>query len=472
MTKIISLQSENVKRLVSVYIEPKGACTTICGRNGAGKSSVLDSIAMALGGKEAIPPMPVHAGKERAQIVAKLSNGLVVTRTFTAAGGTALKVTNAEGAAFSSPQAMLDQLTGSLSFDPLAFIRLDSKKQAETLRQLTGLDFSSQDKEREKLYADRTLVNRRLAEMRAAVAGLKEYPDVPAAEVASGTILAEIEKAQAHNAGKTRLDSVVSVAAANVQRAVETLKTTTVSIAALEKQLAALKGQFAAQTKSVTDSQALLTAAQQEAAGFALMDTTALKAQLAACEDTNRKVRANAQWAKAIAEGQAKKHESEVLTRKIEAIDKAKADALAAAEMPVAGLGLDDAGVTFEGIPLVQCSSALQQRISVAIGAALNPTLRVMMIKDGSLLDMDSLEALRVSAEELDLQVFIERVGTGEECSVIIEDGMVQSAVPVIVAEDTPAKPARTKRVPKSAPATAATSLTDGSSDTPPGAAF
>src|SRR6185436_2642524 len=132
MSKIIKLTSENVKRLTAVEITPKGNVVVIGGRNGAGKSSVLDSIEYALGGDPSAK-MPVRRGEKNAKVVVDLGD-IVVKRSFTSAGGTHLIVTNADGEKQTSPQAILDKLVGRLTFDPLEFSRQKPAQQAETLR--------------------------------------------------------------------------------------------------------------------------------------------------------------------------------------------------------------------------------------------------------------------------------------------------------------------------------------------------
>ena len=98
-----------------------------------------------------------------------------------------------------------------------------------------------------------------------------------------------------------------------------------------------------------------------------------------------------------------------------------------AAEMPVAGISLSDESVMFNGQPLSQASSAEQLKVSVAMAFALKPRLKICLIRDGSLLDENSLKLVAGMAEEADAQVWLEKVSSdGAGCSVVIEDGMVK----------------------------------------------
>jgi hypothetical protein len=106
-------------------------------------------------------------------------------------------------------------------------------------------------------------------------------------------------------------------------------------------------------------------------------------------------------------------------------VDAGKTEKLAAAKFPVDGLSFDETGVTFGGLPFEQASSAEQLRISVAIGIALNPKLKVLLIRDGSLLDADSLKLVAEMAADSDAQVWVERVDDTRKVGVVIEDGSV-----------------------------------------------
>src|SRR5262245_55130191 len=118
--RIVKLEAANVKRLTAVAIEPDGNLVVIGGKNGAGKSSVLDSIAFALGGKDLLCEEPLRNGTEKGHVSVDLGD-LHVRRTFTPDGGSTLVVANADGARYPSPQKVLDALVGKLCFDPLDF---------------------------------------------------------------------------------------------------------------------------------------------------------------------------------------------------------------------------------------------------------------------------------------------------------------------------------------------------------------
>ncbi len=113
------------------------------------------------------------------------------------------------------------------------------------------------------------------------------------------------------------------------------------------------------------------------------------------------------------------------LTDAIAAREKQKVDAITAAEMPVEGLGFGDGEVTYGGIPFEQASDAERLRVSVAIAMASNPKLRVIRVRDGSLLDEEALKALAGIAHDRDYQVWIERVDGSGKVGVVMEDGAV-----------------------------------------------
>jgi ABC-type histidine transport system ATPase subunit len=141
--------------------------------------------------------------------------------------------------------------------------------------------------------------------------------------------------------------------------------------------------------------------------------------------------RTNAQIREARARAQLKKQlnaqqaQVDALTTHLREIDERKANAIAEASMPIDGLAFDDTGVTYGGVPLKQCSAAEQLRVSIAMAMALNPTVRVIRITDGSLLDSSNMALIAEMAAERDFQVWIERVDESGRVGVLIEDGQV-----------------------------------------------
>lgn len=93
--KINRLEIENVKRIKAVKLEPaQNGLTIIGGDNQQGKTSVLDSIAWALGGERYKPSQSTREGSmvpPNLHIV--MNNGLVVERK---GKNSALKVTGPE----------------------------------------------------------------------------------------------------------------------------------------------------------------------------------------------------------------------------------------------------------------------------------------------------------------------------------------------------------------------------------------
>lgn len=429
--KIIDLRSQNVKRLKAVHIHPSGNVVVIGGQNGQGKTSVLDSIMFALGGKDAQCEQPIRNGQTRAEVNIDLGE-FTVRRTFTEAGGE-LTLKSREGAKIASPQAILDRIAGKLSFDPLEFSRQKPKDQLETLRSMVGLDFTAHDAERKRLFDARADLNRRHKEAEAILKNAPRHDDAPKSEQSIADLSAKLAQAQDLDKQFTRKQGDYKT----LKSRIETGKTV---IAGIKEDIAKLQAKLAMADKQLADLEAEAVKVKAEAEAIPEYDLEAMQAQLANVEAVNAKVRQNAQHAQLASATLKLKQESDDLTAKIEKLDAEKAEKLSKAPFPVPGLGLGEHGVTFAGVPFSQASAAEQLRVSVAMGLAMNPRLRVMLIRDGSLLDENSLKLVAEMAAANDAQVWIERVGTGEEVSVVIEDGEVKGAAQAPIEQaDTPA---------------------------------
>jgi DNA repair exonuclease SbcCD ATPase subunit len=411
--KIIRLKAENVKRLNAVEIQPDGNLVIIGGDNEAGKTSVLDSIEMALGGKESVPPEPIRKGAKKAEVVADLGE-LVVTRSFTKKG-TYLTVTTAEGEKPKSPQAILDKLVGTLSFDPLEFSRMAQKQQAEVLRELLGLDFAPLEKKRQQAFDERTGVNRDVKRLSAQLEGMQHFPEAPEEPIDVSQVSEDLRVAQASNEVYRQKHDAATHAEAAVQE--------------WQARAEELKAELQVAEQSLAVARETLAKASEEATAAQQVDESEFHEKLVSASEVNRQVDANARREEVIGNLQTQQMEADRLTRIIQGVDEEKENLLTGAQMPIKGLSLTDQGVTFEGIPFEQCSGSQQLRVSLAMGLAMNPKLRVLLIRDGSLLDEKRLRMVAEMAEKADAQVWIERVGDKDKTAVIIEDGTVKETV-------------------------------------------
>jgi len=412
---IVALEARNVKRLRAVNITPSGEVVIIGGNNAQGKTSVLDSIEMALAGTKC--QQPIRHGASNGKVTIDLGE-LVVTRTFTPGGGT-LTVKGRDGNKFSSPQGVLDKLIGTIAFDPLEFTRMKPAEQLATLREVTGINTAMLDGARQSAYDERTNANRKVKEIEGQLAGMAHHSDAPKEEVNAAELNRQLAEANEKNAERSRFIETGKLLAADFQRAMD-------GVEEMDRKIAEMTAARDALKERATSMAAELNAARAKAADWPEIDTKALAAQLDGIAATNRKVLANLMRGDAIEALERWREKSEKLTAQIEDIDAKKREKLERAKYPVPGLALDDGGVLFNGVPFAQCSAAEQLRVSVAMGLAMNPRLRVLLIRDGSLLDDRSLATLAALAKDSDAQLWIERVGKGDECSVIIEDGEVE----------------------------------------------
>ncbi len=402
---IVCLKAENFKRLLAVEISPDGKVVQVTGRNAQGKSSVLDAIEATLAGLKSCPPRPIRRGADEARIVVETEE-LIVTRRFTDAGST-LVVTGKDGAPMRRPQDVLDKLICNLGFDPLAFTRMDPKKQSETLRKLVGLDFSDIEARRQQAYDARTQVNRDLERAKAQLTAMPTGQGAPEKETPIGDVAQKLNEAAKAQRQKTSLEADAKAALDEIER--------------IDEQIFELNTRRAKQEE-------IAEKAAADARAIEVPDTSDMQKQLDQAETNNRKVRERKAFEEKERHVTQLRQDSDDLSAAVKKAIEEKESTLAAAEFPVPGLSVNEDGVTFNGVPLEQASSAEKLKIGVSMAVAMNPKLRVCIIRDGSLLDDESMEQLRKAAEAYDLQVWVERVDSSGEIGVVIEDGQVAGA--------------------------------------------
>lgn len=424
--KILKLTAENVKKLSVVEITPgdKGL-VIVAGKNGAGKSSVLDSIMYALGGKETMPSKPVRRGEDKAKIELDLGDYSVV-RTITPTGGGSLTVRNKDNQRLDTPQTILDGLFGQLTFDPLEFKGQKPDKRSETLQALVGLDFSKQEAEIKRIFDERTAVNREVKAIEARAVAAKEYPSTPDVEVSTSEILEQQRKASETNSANATRRRSVSECRAKCERLEKEYSAVQDGIEALRTQIKQAETRQN-QLYAVVEAAKIAACAAEKEEIPADVDLSQFEKRCQEVEQLNVMVRANKQKADLRKQWKEKSKVADSLTTKLEALEKEKRAAIQKARFPVDGLSLSDTReVEFNGIPFDEVNTADQLRVSVAMGLAMNPKLRVLLVRQGNDLDSDNLKLIGEMAQAADAQVWLERVSEEGDVAVIIEDGHVK----------------------------------------------
>lgn len=421
--KIIQFTAENIKKLKVVTIKPDGSLVQITGPNGAGKSSVLDSIFYALGGTADLPSQPVRKGAGKGHITLDLGD-IKVTRRFVENGGTSLVVEAANGARFPSPQGMLDELMGKLAFDPLAFTRMKPADQLATLRGLVKIDadLEALDLANKADFERRAECNRNAKRLTAQIAGMMIPEGLPEKPID----IRELTDTLANAAEENNKIETERRRRSDKKKAIDDMKLDFEEMrqeaAQHRKQAEELEAR-ANQIESRSGVETFELAKLPELAP--LVNAKAIAEEIERARKINDAITKRDERRQLNSDLTDAEKESEELTEAMKARVQQKTDAIAKAAMPVDGLSFGEGEVIYNGIPMAQASDAEQLRVSIAIAMAANPKLRVLRIRDGSLLDENSLKVVGEMADKADYQVWIERVDTTGKVGIVMEDGAV-----------------------------------------------
>lgn len=420
--KINALELENVKRIKAVKIDPtQNGLTIIGGDNNQGKTSVLDSIAWALGGDKNKPSNAAREGSTIPPVLkVTLSNGIIVERK---GKNSSLKVTDPSGK--KAGQNLLNSFIEQLALDLPKFMNKTNKEKAEVLLNIIGVgeQLAAYQKQENELYQERLTVGR-IADQKAKFA--KEQPffeDAPKDLVSPQDLINQQQAILAQNGENQRKREKVTQYEYQV-------KTLTDEVARYEQMLNQKKEDL---NKATYD----LSVAKTDALDLLDQSTDELEKNLAEIEETNRKVRANLDKEKAEEEAKGYKTQYDNLTNQIEDVRKQKYDLLNNADLPLPELSIEDNELTYKGKKWDSMSGSDQLRVSTAIVRKLNPDCGFVLLDKLEQMDLRTLTEFNAWLEQEGLQAIATRVSTGDECSVIIEDGYVkenvssQSAQPV-----------------------------------------
>ena len=426
--RIQALEVRDFKGIRDVKLAPGRYMVVIGGNNGQGKTSVLDSIWATLGGARAAPDAPVRRGAETGSTRLDLGD-LKISARWDSDGKFRLYVEKANGDKPSSPQALLDSLRAH-TLDPLAFARMPPAAQAKALRQVAGVEelFARLDAEGKAVQEERRDLNRAVKQDEARLSDFgpeTDYIDVPDVAPDTSAIMAECNAAIEQKAENDRVRAAATAAMTRADRASDRYNDAFALVRRIEKELEDARA-VALNTKAHWDA-TLDDQAVAYAAADALVDpdTSGVAAKLQAADALAGRVRMKQEREAAADRLRATQAEADRATARLQAIAAEKGDALAASKLPVPGLRITGDAATLNGVPLSDISTSEAIRLGLEVAAAQGSKLRVVTIKDGSLLDPAAMAAVEAWAVANDMQVWIEVVGTGTPGAVVIEAGRI-----------------------------------------------
>lgn len=401
--KIKTLHVQRLRNVLEAKIEFDWSLVKISWDNWAWKSTIVDAIFLAILWKTYIGKWRnienlVTNWQEKSEIEVTLEwswKKLRITRKVTENGNTSLDIRS------SDPdeklyQKDLDNLLSEFTVDPLEFTNKTKKEQYEIMKTVSWIDTTRIENEIE-LQEEKTKSARAIAtEHKKTLENAWTPEKVERVDVSKYT--EEYEQAQQHN---NKIDRMVQERE-NIQENIQKLK----------RELSLLEWRLWSANEEI------------EKAGDK-RDTTAIKELLDTADETNKKA---TMWERYV-ELKQKASDTEVSLIKnkelLEELREQRKKMIQEAQMPIENMEFNEKEwVIINDIPFDQHSSAEQLKYACKISTSLNPELKVIYIKDGSLLDSKSMEQLAQFSETEWYQILCERVWE-EADSIVMREGEI-----------------------------------------------
>lgn len=413
--KINKLEIENVKRIKAVKIEPTASGLTIVGgNNNQGKTSVLDSIAWALGGEKYRPSQPQREGSTippTLHIV--LNNGLIVERK---GKNSSLKVTDPSGN--KGGQQLLNEFVEQLALDLPKFMEASGREKAQTLLKIIGVgdQLAALDQEENELYNQRRTIGQIADQKEKFAKEQPYYSDAPKELISPSDLIRQQQEILARNGEN--------------QRKRDQVKKYEDSVFFLRQSVDSMNEQLEEEKRKLQEAEENLQIAQMNAQDLQDESTAELEESISNIEEINRKVRANMDKDKAEEDAREYRDQYNALTADINKTRNAKTDLLQSAELPLPELSVKDGELIYKGQQWDNMSGSDRLKVSTAIVRKLNPKCGFVLLDKLEQMDMQTLNEFGQWLEQEGLQAIATRVSTGDECSIIIEDGYVKDPDP------------------------------------------
>lgn len=409
-TTILSLHIKDFQGIRAARLDnlPPDGVIVVQGPVGAGKTSVLQSIKAALGGKAHVHERAINDEGGAFTVDLELTNGFRIDRHSTPANpkGTLVVIGPDDG---KYGQTALDEFMGPLSFDPLSFISLPLEKQAEIVLSLDSdterpKRIAKLRAERQALVDERKPLNSEMLKIQQMKSPAGERPQ-PVDVSATAARLKDLRAMEA--AAAVTRQTVITVES-NLRNATKRADERFAEVEEARKALARAEQAFLDAKAEEAECKAALDDANAAVlpgpdpnviAGLeqALDDANNLAAALAPWEEWDRAVRRRGELKSEIAEWD----------DRIEASRAAEIAEFSAIQMPIQGMAVDSTGaVLWRGRPLELASGGERISIAVAVAFAVNPELKICLLDEANNIGQPQLDALDAAAKERGFQIW------------------------------------------------------------------
>lgn len=407
--KINTLEFENVKRIKAVSLEPsQNGLTIIGGKNGQGKTSVIDAICWALGGEKYRPSKAQREGALLPpNLKVTLSNGIVVERK---GKNSSLKVTDPCGN--KSGQQLLNSFIDTFALDIPQFMNCTNKEKANILLRIIGVGdkLSELENKETETYNRRHAIGQIADQKSKHAAEMTFYENVPQIPITASELISQQQEILARNGENQRKRQLKAQYDFELEQA--------------RQKLDEAKRIFAqAQSNAIM--------ASKSAENLIDESTAELEKSIAEIDIINTKIRANLDKEKAEEEAKEYKEQYDILSNELDNIRKEKYDLLHGADLPLDNLSVEGGELTYKNQKWDNMSGSEQLRVATAIVRQLNPECGFVLLDKLEQMDTNTLSDFGLWLESEGLQAIATRVSTGSECSIIIEDGYSHEPEPV-----------------------------------------
>ncbi|MEO1616497.1 MAG: AAA family ATPase [Planctomycetota bacterium] len=447
MSKVLELTAHNVLGVKDIRFDLDGHhLFLIGGSNYQGKTSALQALLMCLCGKkgmEGYPEVALRDGEKKGVVQCVIEGDEEVFGTDNGGPMTAelrwrrkasgkveetFRLLDESGEEAPTPRTLLQKMFALKAFDPLSFARMKPADQARTVQELLGVDLESFDAERKRVFEERREIGVEAKRLAGHFDSLSFDKSAPAKEESVSDMMSSMEELTAKSEMRSKLERARSVHLDSVAE----LKSENQRLA---DQITEIKRKMGENQKTIEETEVSITKAEETLANdpnYADVsdDMTSLRERIKTADETNAKIRSNAEYKRVQVELKAVREQYDAKSERLKEIDEAKSEAIAQAPWPVEGMELQEDGLLLDGLPFAQASTAQRIMASTKIGMALNPKLRLLVCEHGSDLDSETLDSLEQAAKDNDFQILVElvtRTSEDEErCAVIIKDGEVE----------------------------------------------